>query len=140
MTRDDQDPRLAFLGVGWSFPLRLDADGALGTSAAEQDVREAIRIILATEPGERVMRPEFGAGLSRFVFEPLSTTLLALIRTRVHEALVDWEPRIEVEQVDTTLDAAERNLVRIEVSYRVRSTNTTHNLVYPLYLEEGERP
>ncbi len=71
------------------------------------------------------------------MFEPLSTTLLALIRTRVQEALVDWEPRIDVEEVKTSLDRQEGNLVRIEVSYLVRATNTLHNLVYPFYLEEG---
>jgi uncharacterized protein len=137
MKADDQDPREAFLGVGWAFPPRIAADGRLAMAVHEEDIRQAIRIILGTEPGERQMRPDFGAGLGRFVFEPLSTTLLALIRTRVQEALVDWEPRIDVEEVQTSLDPQERNMVRIEVAYRIRTTNTLHNLVYPLYLEEG---
>jgi phage baseplate assembly protein W len=137
MRTDDRDPRESFLGVGWAFPPRLNADGSIAMAVYEEDIRQAIRIILATEPGERQMRPDFGAGLRRFVFEPLSTTLLALIRTRVQEALVDWEPRIDVEEVQTRLDPQDRNLVRIDVTYKVRTTNTLHNLVYPLYLEEG---
>jgi phage baseplate assembly protein W len=92
---------------------------------------------MGTEPGERVMRPDFGAGLARFVFEPVNTTTMALVRTRVHDALVDWEPRIEVVEVTVRTDAAERNLLLIDMSYRVRSTNTLHNLVYPFYLREA---
>ncbi len=60
------------------------------------------------------------------------------MRTRVHEALVDWEARIEVlEHVDVTTDGDERNRLNIEVHYRVRATNTLLNLVYPFYLDEG---
>lgn len=106
-------------------------------AAYEEDIRQAILIIMGTNPGERVMRPDFGAGLNAFVFEPVTTTLLALVKTRVREALIDWEPRIDVEEVKVTTDPAERNLLLIEVSYRVRATNTLHNLVYPFYLQEG---
>lgn len=131
------DPAKAFLGVGWAFPARLEADRTVSMAAYEEDIRQAILIIMGTNPGERVMRPDFGAGLNAFVFEPVTTTLLALVKTRVREALVDWEPRIDVEEVKVTTDPAERNLLLIEVSYRVRATNTLHNLVYPFYLEEG---
>lgn len=131
------NPEQAFLGVGWAFPPRLEAEGVPALVAHEEDIRQAIMIIMGTEPGERVMRPDFGAGLARFVFEPVNTTTMALVRTRVHDALVDWEPRIEVVEVAVTTDAAERNLLLIEMSYRVRSTNTLHNLVYPFYLREA---
>ena len=126
-----------FLGVGWSFPPRLAADGSIGTVAYEEDIQQAIRIILFTNHGERVMRPDFGAGLNDFLFEPINTTTLALIKTRVEEALIDWEPRIIVEKVDVTADANELGKLLIEVNYRVRVSNTQHNLVYPFYLQEG---
>lgn len=126
-----------FLGVGWSYPVHLAADGSLAVAKYEEDVRQAIRIILGTNPGERVMRPEFGAGLNDFVFEVISTTTIELIRSRVHDALVDWEPRIEVETVNVTYDRAAPGKLIIEVHYRVRATNAHHNLVYPFYLEEG---
>lgn len=131
------DPEKAFLGVGWSFPPALDVTRVPAMVAYEEDIRQSIMIIMGTEPGERIMRPDFGAGLNRFVFEPANTTTMALIQTRVRGALVDWEPRIEVIDVKVTLDPNERNLLLIETTYRVRATNTLHNLVYPFYLQEA---
>ena len=131
------DPEKAFLGVGWAFPPYLDVTRVPAMVAYEEDIRQSIMIIMGTEPGERIMRPDFGAGLNRFVFEPANTTTMALIQTRVHDALVDWEPRIEVIAVKVTVDANERNLLLIETTYRVRATNTLHNLVYPFYLQEA---
>lgn len=140
MNGNKLDPAKAFLGVGWAFPPHLEPDGSVARAAYEEDVRQAIRIILGSNPGERVMRPDFGAGLRSFVFEPVNTTTLALVKTRVEEALVDWEPRIDVEQVKVRPDGVERNRILIEVSYRVRTTNALHNLVYPFYLQEGTSP
>jgi phage baseplate assembly protein W len=127
----------SFLGVGWAFPPQLEGDGSLAEVAHEEDVRQAIRIILGTNPGERVMRPDFGAGLNAFVFEPLNTATLALVKTRVEESLVDWEPRIDLIEVRVTADLEAAGKLEIDIHYRVRSTNTLHNLVYPFYLEEG---
>ncbi|HJQ82457.1 MAG TPA: GPW/gp25 family protein [Candidatus Binatia bacterium] len=126
----------AFLGVGWAFPVALEADD-VALAAYDEDVRQAVRIILATNPGERVMRPDFGAGLDAFLFEPIGTTTMEAIRTRVEEALIDWEPRIDVERVAVTADDAEASKLLIRIAYRVRATNTRHNLVYPFYLAEG---
>ncbi len=129
---------LAFLGRGWAFPVHPDASGEIAVSAHEEDIRQAIHIILGTTPGERVMRPDFGAGLRAIVFEPVNTTTMALVRHRVEEALVTWEPRIDVDAVTVTTDGA-RNRLLIDIRYRVRATNTFYNLVYPFYLLEGER-
>jgi phage baseplate assembly protein W len=131
------NPAKAFLGVGWAFPPRVAKDGATAMSAYEQDIKESLRIILGTERGERLMRADFGAGLRSFVFGVLSQTTLQQIQTRVRESLVKWEPRIDVEQVSTTIDPTERSVLLIEITYRVRATNTRDNLVYPFYLEEG---
>src|SRR5262245_48358206 len=90
----DPSPK-AFLGKGWAFPASPDATGNIEMSAYEEDVRQAVRIILGTAQGERVMRPDFGAGLRELVFSPINTTTMALVRHRVEEALVDWEPRID---------------------------------------------
>lgn len=106
-------------------------------AAHEEDVRQAIRIILATTPGERVMRPDFGAGLNQFVFEPLNSTTLNLVQTRVQEALVAWEPRIDVLDVSVAAGGDVVNQLLINLTYRVRATNTQFNIVYPFYLEEG---
>ncbi len=138
MNGKKMDPEKAFLGVGWAFPPQLEVDGTQAMVAYEEDIRQAIRIIMGTNPGERMMRPDFGAGLNTFVFEPVNTTTMALVKTRVQEALIDWEPRIDVEDVKVTTDPSERNKLLIEVIYRVRATNTLHNLVYPFYLQEGK--
>lgn len=133
MTRLNFNP--PFLGLGWAFPV-CALGGKVAVAAYEEDVKQAIRIILGTDPGERVMRPEFGAGLSAFVFEPMTPATLESLRRRVEEALIDWEPRIEVEGVSVSAVPGEGKAL-IEVSYRVRVTNSHHNLVYPFYLEEG---
>lgn len=132
----DVDPQ-SFLGFGWSFPVRVEADGAPAMVGHEEDIRQAILIILGTNPGERVMRPEFGAGLDSFVFESVSATTMTRIGNRVRESLVDWEARIEVLDVRVRTDPDSSNVVLIDVGYRVRSTNSLHNLVYPFYLDEG---
>jgi phage baseplate assembly protein W len=139
------DPKKAFLGVGWAFPLRASA-GRTATAAYDEDIREAIRIIIGTNPGERVMRPDFGAGLNQFLFEPVNTTTLATLQQRVQAALVDWEPRIDVNTVTVTAqwpsdatvpDPNDRDVLFIQVAYTVRATNSNQNLVYPFYLGEG---
>jgi phage baseplate assembly protein W len=137
MNGQQPDSVKAFLGVGWAFPTRLDADRRISLAAYEQDIEQSIRIILGTNRGERVMRPDFGAGLIEFVFEPANTATMELLRRRVEESLIDWEPRIDVEEVKVTIQPNERNRLDIDISYRVRATNTLHNLVYPFYLQEG---
>jgi phage baseplate assembly protein W len=130
------DQQRAFLGVGWAFPPQAAPTGEIAVAAYEEDVRQAIRIILGTTPGERVMRPTFGVGLRDLVFEPLNTTTMALAKHRVEVALATWEPRIDVR--DVRVEAIrEHSRMDIMVSYLVRSTNTFYNLVYPFYLLEG---
>ena len=98
----------AFLGRGWAFPPQADARGELSIVSYEEDIRQAIRIILATTPGERVMRPDFGAGLNALVFEPINTTTMTLARRRIEEALTTWEPRIDHVSVNVTPDDRHR--------------------------------
>ena len=128
----------AFLGRGWAYPVTIDAmTGDIALVDHEEDIAQAVRLIIETGRGERVMRPDFGAGLNEFVFEPINTTTMALIRHRVEEALVTWEPRIRVQAVEVTADQASLGRIDIAIEYEVRSTNTFYNLVYPFYLQEG---
>jgi phage baseplate assembly protein W len=133
-----KDPAKAFLGTGWAFPPQVDVRGDLSMVSYEDDIRQAIRIILSTTPGERVMRPDFGAGLNALMFEPINTTTMTLARRRVEEALTIWEPRIDRVSVKVTAEARLGRLM-VEIAYRVRATNTFYNLVYPFYLLEGEQ-
>lgn len=131
----------AFLGRGWAFPVQSAGPGQPGEdvqmAAYEEDIRQAVLIILQTNHNERVMRPDFGANLNALLFQPLNTTTMSLVRHYVEQALITWEPRID--QIAVRV-GANRPLGRldIEVTYRVRSTNTFYNLVYPFYLQEGQ--
>jgi uncharacterized protein len=126
-----------FLGRGWGFPVAADRDGEIRLVAEAEDVRQAVLLILETEPGERVMRPDFGCGLRGLVFEPLNEGTLALVRARVEEGLTAWEPRIDLERVTVTADQGETGLLVVDIGYRIRATNTFYNLVYPFYLHEA---
>jgi uncharacterized protein len=128
----------AFLGVGWAFPLAPAASGDVASAVYEADVQQAVRIILATAPGERVMRPDFGAGLKALMFEPMNTTTAALAQYNVQKALIQWEPRIDQIMVNVTTQPANGSLL-IQIRYRVRLTNVFYNLVYPFYLSEGDQ-
>ena len=127
----------AFLGVGWTFPVQ-QLDGHTALAQYEEDIRQSIVIILLTGR-ERVMRPEFGAALSEFVFQPVNPTTLATMERRVREALVDWELRIDVVNVSVAPDVRRPGAVLIDIQYRIRSSNAVRNLVYPFYLSEGAR-
>ena len=127
----------AFLGTGWAFPIVLDATGEIALVRGDEDVHQAVRIILGTSLGERAMRGDYGAGLEALVFEPLSTSTIALARHRVEQALIRFEPRIDVLGVTAVPSDSQRARLDITIDYRVRATNVFYNLVYPYYLVEG---
>lgn len=125
-----------FIGRGWKFPVTADADGLIGMSAYEEDIREAILIILSTAKGERVMHPDFGCGIHDYVYEAVNTTTVGLIESSVRDALTKWEPRIDPTGVTVTTDHIAEGKLDISIDYTVRSTNNRFNLVYPFYLTE----
>jgi uncharacterized protein len=127
-----------FLGAGWDFLKLVAADGGAAVLAAEDvSVRQSVWIILGTAPGERVMRPEFGCGIHDLVFSPGDSTTIGLVSRAVRDALVQWEPRIHVNDVEVTSDPETIGRLLISVDYRVRTTNNQFNLVYPFYLERS---
>jgi phage baseplate assembly protein W len=127
-----------FLGVGWQFPVAVAAGAErvtrIAVSAYERCVEEAIRLILGTSPGERLMRPTFGCGLNRLAFAPNNTSTAGLAMFHVREALERWEPRIELLAVDAEPQSEPADTLLIRIDYRVVATHTVHNLVYPFYL------
>ena len=125
-----------FLGRGWKFPVGVDATGRIALSEYEDDISEALRIVLLTSRGERVMRPDFGAILHDFVFESMSATTMGRLQAAVTDALIKWEPRIQVLGVDVESEAGETGKLLIDIEYRVRATNNRFNLVFPFYLKE----
>jgi phage baseplate assembly protein W len=126
-----------FLGAGIAFPLGVDAQGHLAMNSLEDHVRQSIGLIFQTAKGERVMQPDFGASLHDLVFEPMTPVTITRVQHEVQDALRRFEPRIDVLNVDVTVDPTQQGVLRIHVEYRVRRTDTIFNLVYPFYLERG---
>jgi len=126
-----------FLGKGWGMPIRTEK-GRIALSRGEESVYEAIWIILATAPGERVMRPDFGCGLHHLVFEVNESATLGRVAQQVRQALVRWEPRVDVLDIDVEVkDRGE--VLLINIHYKIRSTNNFFNLVFPFYLAAGSQ-
>lgn len=133
--------RKDFLGRGWAMPVELDPrTGTVLSVEHEEDIRQSIRIILETAPGERVMRPNFGCGIHELVFTAVDSTTIQLMRSAVEEALRRCEARIDVLRVEIEEEATSEGKLLVEIEYRVRKTNQTGNLVFPFYFREGGRP
>ena len=122
------------IGRGWAFPPRLNHRGRIAMVSGEQEIEEAIRIILMTSPGQRVMRPEFGCRLNEIVFAPNNAQTIAQAERFVRLALGRWEPRIQVEQVNAAPDPEDAARMLINVRYTIRSIHSSRSLVYPFYL------
>ena len=127
-----------FLGKGWSFPPSFD-DGRYGIEmvADELDIRQSLMILLATIPGERVMRPKYGCDLHSMVFTKMTTTNETIIKDLIYTAILEYEPRITVEEI--TVDSSQylEGLLKVNIEYTIRKINIRTNIVYPFYLVEG---
>jgi uncharacterized protein len=130
--------RNVFVGRGWGFPLRVDPNGAIALVSDEREIEEAIRVVLATSPGERPMRPAFGCPIHEHVFDVVSPTMMASLQMKVEESLALWEPRITVDDVVVSQAPTDPALVYIDLRYRINDTNSTRNLVFPFYTIPGE--
>jgi hypothetical protein len=128
-----------FLGRGWAFSVVASPAGRIEYAAGPTAIEQSIGIILGTSPGERVMRPLFGCGIWDLVMEPNTPQLHGRVLARVREALVRWEPRIDVRDVRVESPPEQKQLLLIRIDYRIRSNNAAYNLVYPFFLEEGVR-
>ena len=122
-------------GRGLSFPMRLGVSG-FSESSGVAKIEQSIRIIVGTLPGQRVMRPDFGCRLQTLAFAPNTPATANLARFYVSESLTRWEPRIELLSVEATNDFV-RGLLLIEIRYRLRATQATHDLAYPFSLERA---
>lgn len=133
--QDDLD----FLGTGWAFPPAFDRRGVNAvTVSGIADIEESLRILFGTTPGERVMHPSYGCGLRRLVFEPINTSTLTEIRSLIEQAVLLFEARITLDSVEFDTDNLLDGVLRIRLAYRLRSSNSPYNFVYPLYVREGD--
>lgn len=127
-----------FLGTGWSFPPSFDWRSKEAVMVSQfQDIEQSLHILLSTVPGERVMQPAYGCGIQRMVFENVNDSTLTEIKDLVAKAILFFEVRITLHEVEVDLDGLMDGLLRLKLDYTVRTTNTRTNMVYPLYLREG---
>jgi phage baseplate assembly protein W len=126
------------VGKGWAFPPKVDPQGGVALTSDRNELVEAIRIILGTSPGQRVMRPTFGCRLHELVFSPNNSHTAVQARRFVEEALGMWEPRINVLSVEVRPDPNADNHLLIEIEYAVKATHDRRSLVHPFYLIPGE--
>ena len=135
----DRNDAKNFLGCGWSFPVRVDEiTGRIRTSSHEDDIREAIGIIIMTRKGERMMKPEFGCGIQEYMFMGMDYTTMSQMELEIKNALTLWEPRIT--DIDVTVEAPGGigASLSIHISCTVRATNSPFNQVYPYFMSEGQ--
>ena len=128
----------AFLGRGWNFPPEFNKDTrSVKMVAGEEDIKQSLWILMGTRLLERVMRPDYGCGLNAMVFDTIDENTLTLLRDTIERAVLFFEPRIDLEQVDVDQQQAQKGLLLITLDYRIRETNNRSNMVYPFYFLEG---
>ncbi len=125
-----------YLGTGLSFPLRTNLRGEVALVSGSEDIDQAIRIILSTRPGERVMRPTFGCRAYELLFEPFSASTITLLQEYVMEAIRMWEPRIEVTGVNVVTESNGVGALMAEIEYYIKSTHDTRSIVFPFYIAD----
>ena len=132
----------SFLGIGWSFPPEFHKHGnSIGVKmvSEEEDIAESLRILLLTVPGERIMQPSYGCGLQAMVFETINESTVTELKDIIERSVLFFEPRITLESVDIDTEEALDGVLKIQLNYTVRRTNTRSNIVYPFYFLEGSQ-
>jgi phage baseplate assembly protein W len=128
----------SFLGTGWSFPPTFSNNSSTVEMVSdEKDIFQSLNILLTTQLKERVMRSDFGCDLSALLYESITVTLLTKIKGIIENAIVLYEPRIDLLDVEFNMEDTNGGMIKIEITYRIRATNSRKNYVFPYYLEEG---
>ena len=127
-----------YLGKGWDFPPTfLDNKGEVKMISDVEDIEKSLQIIITTRKGERIMRPEFGCDLTDKIFENLNATQVNMMKNRVEEAILLFEPRIDVLKIALDTQNILEGTFLIKIAYIIRATNTRRNIVFPYYLTEA---
>ncbi len=126
--------KVDIIGAGWAFPPKIGPQGGVSLASSYNEIEQAIKIVLLTPPGQRVMRPEFGCRIHELVFAPMNRETFAQAVRFVEDALEMWEPRITVQEVVATPDPHEHGRLYIHIQYILRATSDRRSLVFPFYL------
>lgn len=121
--------------IGWPLLPQPDAHGVLSFSSLADSVRDALRVLLCTRPGEQLMHPEFGAGLSEFLGQPDTITTRRRIHDRVTESIARWEPRVLLDRIDLESEPGHAGRLHLTIAYRLRRTGEAATLGVNLQLE-----
>lgn len=134
----------SFLGRGWGFPptfvhrdIESSADSHVEMLEGGLDIQSSLSILLSTRLGERVMQPRFGTSLNKMMFEPIDTTFATLIKSDIEKAILFFEHRIDINNIDISVENRDDGLVLVKLDYTIRATNTRENLVYPFYINSS---
>lgn len=133
-----------FIGKGWAFPPSFDKYHQNAKMVSGQtDIEQSLQILFSTYPGERVMIPDYGSRLIEYLFEEIDSTLISIIQDRINRAILYYEPRIIVNDIIITANDAGNpvdfrdGILKIQLDYTIRSTNSRNNRVFPYYLSEA---
>lgn len=136
------DTDKAFLGTGWGFPPefhKFNGELEVKMVTEELDVKESLNILMSTRIGERVMQPTYGCDLNTMVFDSINESTVTEIKDVIERAVLFFEPRITLHNIDVNTEAAYEGRLLIQLNYTVRKTNTRSNIVYPFYYLEGSQ-
>lgn len=136
MRKIEPDNIYDYVGSGLAYPLNIDVRGNFKLSSESENIEESINIILRTNLGERVYRPDFGSRLSELTFEPVNSETLLKTRLYVEEALSRWEPRIKLKKVSAEPNL-EKNAISIEITYQIKNSPELNSMIYPFYLQNN---
>ena len=127
-----------YLGRGWSFPPDFSPqyDG-VKMLEEDADVASSLAILLSTAPGERIMQPLYGCNMSELVFESLDTRIKTLMADKIESAILYYEPRVDLEKIRLDNSLELQGVIQIKIVYRVKTTNSRFNFVFPYYKDEG---
>jgi phage baseplate assembly protein W len=133
-----KDRSKGFLGRGWAFPIEFDdRTGAVRMLSGEEDIHNSLDVLFATQVGQRIMQPDYGSELDSLVFAPVNKSVITYMKAIIADAILFYEPRIIMEDVDIDAAAAGEGVLKINITYHVSATNNRYNYVYPFYLKEG---
>ncbi len=127
-----------FLGTGWGYPPEFDKNSrSVRLVSGIDDIDESLRVLMGTKPQERIMQPAYGCGLQTLIFENINESTLTLMKDAIQRAVLFFEPRIDLEEIEIDEERADEGVLYIKLIYKVRTTNSRSNLVYPFYFLEG---
>jgi phage baseplate assembly protein W len=126
------------IGRGWAFPFDVNARGGIAMAEGDEEIRQAIIMIVRTRQGGRVMRPEFGCRIWELIFGPNNAETWTLAEHHVREALGMWEPRIDVDAIRALPDPDDAGVMQVEVEYTIKASHDARSLVFPFYLIPAE--